>query len=65
MSVYSDSPTGEQFHVRYRVRDEGPYWSYVYDDEEEARQVLAAFEADPLRTDVGMWVREVTPWRRK
>lgn len=64
MSVYRDSPTGEQFHVRYRLRGEGPMWSYVYDDEESAREVLAAFEADPFRTEVGLWVRDVTPWRQ-
>ena len=64
MSVYSDSPTGQQFHVRFHVRGEGPLWSYVYDDEADARQVLAAFEADPHRTDVGLWVRDVTPWRQ-
>lgn len=64
MSVHGDSPTGRQFHVRYRALGEGPLWSHVYDDETSAREVLAAFEADPYRTDVTLWIRDVTPWRQ-
>lgn len=66
VSVHDDSPTNRQFHVRYRVRalKDGPYWSHVYDDEETAREVLASFEADADLTDVGLWVRVVTPWRQ-
>lgn len=67
MSVYGDSPAGQQFHVRSRIvgrENEGPYWGYVYSDEKSAREVLAEWEGDPRRADVSLWVRDVTPWRR-
>lgn len=68
MSAHTDSPTGRQFHVRYRVRShqewEGPYWSHVYDDEVTAREVLRSFEADADLTNVELWIRTVTPWRQ-
>lgn len=70
-TVLRDSPSGQQFHVRYTIPEdrEHRYWSTVVDNEQEARHILAmarrvhAEEAAALLPAPTLHVRDVTPWR--
>ena len=64
----TDSPSGQQWHVRYRMKDHGPdgraYWSYIADTERDAYEHLAMYRRDNGVTDIELFVRDVSPWRK-
>ena len=62
-----DSPSGRQWHVRYRLTSHGPHArpvrSAIYEDEQEAVGALAEIERFYGVADVKLMVCDVTPWR--
>jgi hypothetical protein len=65
---HTDSASGHQWHVRYRILAHGPhakpFWSYVADVEADALEQLAMLQRDAGLADVELWVRDTTPWRK-
>lgn len=64
MSTHRDSPTGQQFHVRYTPKngDKGPCWGHVFPTREEGERDLAWFLRNEY-DDAKLFIRDVTPWR--
>ena len=62
--AHLDSPTGEQWHIRhtYVGRTDGPYWGYIFTDEQEARTELAALRKNPIIDRATLHVRQVSLW---
>lgn len=64
--AHHDSADGLQWHVRWVITDfpdSGPHWSYVTDDEQDARDLLAMYQRESGVMDVQLFVRETSPWR--
>lgn len=64
--AHLDSADGLQWHVRWKFAespDTGPYRSYVTDDEQDARDLLAMYQREPGVMDVQLFVRDVSPWK--
>jgi hypothetical protein len=64
---HTDSPTGRQYHVRYRIVSHGPdadpFWTHFSDNETDTQRTLATYQREEGVADVQLWAREVTPWR--
>lgn len=66
MATHLDTPTGQQFHIRYTPHngDAGPYWTHVWSDLERAKTELEWYHKNGY-TDAKIFVRDVTPWREE
>lgn len=64
MPVHTDSPSGQQWHVRYTPKngDKGPYWSGISSTPEQAQESLK-WHLDHGYDDAQLFEREVTPWK--
>lgn len=62
--AHTDSPTGRQYHIRYRLlgHDGSLYWSPVFEDDQAAFQQLAWYRQQDHVTQADLFVRDVSPW---
>lgn len=63
---HKDSPSGQQFHVRYFQDEEDgvhTYWSGVYDNVAGAQRIVELCEQNDRVYGPEIFVRDVSPWR--
>lgn len=68
---HKDTPTGQQFCVRYKRDENGrevTYWGHVHDSREEAEEARQDYEhfrtANGRIHDIEVFVRDLSPWRQ-
>lgn len=65
MNAHKDSPTGQQWHIRYRLSGRTEfYWSSVFLTESEAVASFDVYERAPEVAEADLYIREATPWRK-